>query len=271
MSDSIPSNQPKRDVQADYVDYLKSLLASIGPGRGYVSLNKTPAGRAKAIANKKNTEDAWDEAFIVSGAYQLFLDCIVAVQHIDPMTLDVPDTVPSNQVHIYRNLLSVDIARSSESLPLPLPPKDWQGFYDRVRKLFVDVVVSRLALDQIDRFIDQLMSDIKISRVLDRKTVDQVIRKYASQHPRYDGYYDLSDTEAITRAIDGQSTSIELLRADSRYAVMVAQRNLLADAFPSRSDLLFLIKERKMTSANFHELLKNRWRTTHDLLARSDT
>lgn len=222
MSDPRPEETPNQDVQADYVNYVRSILVSIGPGRGYVSLNKTHGGRAKAIANQKNTEKAWDEVFGVEGAYQLFLDCIIAAQHIDPTALEIPDTVPSNQEKIYRNLLSVDIAKSTVHLPLPLPPKDWQGFYDRVRKLFVDVVVSRLALDQVDRFIESLMDDPKISRVLDRETVDRVIRQYASRHPRYDGYYDLGDTEAITKAIDVQSTSIDLLRADSRCAVRVA-------------------------------------------------
>lgn len=268
MSDSSTDNRPDQDAQADYVVYLKSVLASIGPGRGYVSLNKTSAGRGRAIANQKNTEAAWDDAFGVVGAYQLLLDCIVAAQHIDPTTLEVQDNVPSSQTHIYKNLLSVDMARSAESLPLPLPPKDWQGLYDRVRKMFVDVVVSRLALDQLDCVIDSLMSDPKISGVLARDIVDDVVRHYASRHPKYDGYYDLTDTDAIARVIEKQTTSIDLLRADIRKAVRIAQEKIASPAFPSRTVLLDRIKE-KMSSSNMNHLLAKRWRTTDDLLARS--
>lgn len=268
MSDSTPGSRPDKDAQAEYVDYLRSVLASIGPARGHISLNKSSTDRAKAIANLKNTEKVWDEAFGVVGAYQLLLDCIVAAQHIDPTTLEVPDTVPDNQVHIYRNLLSVDMARSAESLPLPTPPKDWQGFYDRVRKLFVDVVVSRLALDQLDAVIEYLLADPKISRVLTRETLDQLIRHYASHHPKYDGYYDLSDTDAISKAIENKSTSIDLLRVDIKKAVRLAQQSISGPVFPSRTELLKRIKD-KMTSSNMNHLLAKRWRTTDDLLARS--
>lgn len=269
MSDSNPGNRPAPDAQADYVDYLRSVLASIGPGRGYVSLNRTPGGRASAIANLKKTERDWDDAFGVDGAYQLFMDCIIAAYHFDPLTMEVPDGVPDNQAHIYKSLLAVDRAKSAESLslPLPSPPKDWQGLYDRIRKIFVDVIVSRLALDQLDYFIESLMSDTKISRVLDRETLDHDVRHYASRHPRYDGYYDLNDTEAIAKAIEKRSTSIDLLRADITHAVREAQRQLGAAALPSRTNLLIRIKE-KMTSSNLNHLLENRWRTTQDLLAR---
>lgn len=267
MGDSSPNNQLNEDVQADYVDYLRSVLASFGPARGYISLNRTTSGRAKAIANQKNTEEAWDKAFGVAGAYQLFLDCIIASHHFDPMTLEVPDGLPINQVHIYRSLLAVDKARSAEDLPLPFPPKNWQGFYDRVRKVFVDVVISRLALDQLDHFIGALISNGKVSRVLSREDVDNIVRSYASIHPRYDGYYDLSDTESITKAIENKSLSIDLTRSDIRNAVRDAQKTLITPSFPSRPHLVSLIKE-KMSSSNLNHLLENRWRTTQDLLAR---
>lgn len=272
MSNSNHDNSTDQDVLGDYVDYLRSVLASVGPGRGYVSLKKTPGRRSSAIANLKKNDLKWDDAFGVKGAYQLLMDCIIAAHHIDPMALEItealPNNFPSNQEMIYRSLLSVDLAKSRLHLPLPLPQKDWQGLYDRVRKLFVDMVVSRLALDQLDCFINSLMSDPKISWVLKRDTLDDVVRLYASRHPKYDGYYDLSDTDAIAHVIEKGTTSIDLLRADIKKAVRIAQENISSSAFPSRTVLLKRIKE-MMSCSNMNNMLAKRWRTTDDLLARS--
>lgn len=62
MSDESKGQPPDHDAQTDFVDQLRSVLVSVGPGRGYVSLNKKHGWRASAIANLKKTERDWDDA-----------------------------------------------------------------------------------------------------------------------------------------------------------------------------------------------------------------